>query len=124
VFQQLLPYIPLAITDLVLEAAGLLAGLAKMQTCCREAGAEVRAELIAADTDADEIVAQAMITKARAHAVTVSKCIDWRCCRKLLSSVQSRLFIPTKRKFETERHQRCAENLPLLRCPCRKNNAC
>ena len=43
-----------------------MAGRAKMQTCCREAGAEMRADLIAVDTDADEIVAQAMITKARA----------------------------------------------------------
>ena len=46
-----------------------------MQTCCREAGAEARVDLIAADTDADEMVAQAMITKARAQEVTVSGCI-------------------------------------------------
>ncbi len=34
----------------------------------------MHADLIAADTDADEIVAQAMITKARAQAAAVSKC--------------------------------------------------
>lgn len=32
--------------------------------------------MIAADTDADEIVALAMVTKARAQAVTVSKGIN------------------------------------------------
>ncbi len=44
-----------------------------MQTCCRAAGAEARVDLIAADTGADEMVAQAMITKARAQAGTVPK---------------------------------------------------
>ena len=48
-------------------------------------------ELIAADTDAADIVTQAMVTKARAQAATVSKYIACRLCRKLLSSVQFRL---------------------------------
>ncbi len=66
-------------------------------------------EVIAADTDADDIVAQTIITKTRAQAVAVSKCIVCRCCDKLMSSVQLTLFIPTiesSRQYGTNVAQR------------------
>ena len=63
---QQLRYVLLAASDLALDcrrkAAGFATGLAKMQTCCRDTGADVRAADIAAEVDTEETVAQAIVT--------------------------------------------------------------